>query len=540
MNDFLESIAPEFNGKRFSVAPPKLDAEQRHRRRFARRNERKLYKRTCDLSGQGMISFYHPDSPFTVYSHSAWWSDQWNPLDFGMDIDFNRPFFEQFVELQSKTPRIGMVINTCENSDYAPYSVRSKNLYMCVSCKESEDLKHCYQTHFSKDCIDCSLCWKLELCYECLYCTQLFDATHCIDCENGSSLYFCEECRSCNNCIGCKNLNNKQYHVFNKQVTKEEFEAYKQQLASYSVREQWRQKAEAFFQTIPTRTAHLINCDECSGDHLMSCSNAKHCFDCTDLEDCAYGFTSPGRVKDSQDFDYSPGAELCYDSMSVVDGYMSLWCLHSWENKNCFYCDECFSSKYLFGCIGIRSNEYCILNKQYTEQEYNELAPKLIEHMQHTGEWGEYFPIASAPFAYNETIAQTYYPLTKEEALAAGYQWSEYKDEVPQVDRTIPGMQLPDTTAQIPDDVLNWAITCPTSNRPFRLADSELKFYRNQNIPVPRIHPDERYTARMARSNPRVLYERQCSKCGTALQTTYDPSRPEKLLCEQCYLEEVY
>jgi len=31
--------------------------------------------------------------------------------------------------------------------------------------------------------------------------------------------------------------------------------------------------------------------------------------------------------------------------------------------------------------------KYCILNKQYSKEEYEELVPKIIEHMQKTGEW---------------------------------------------------------------------------------------------------------------------------------------------------------
>jgi len=35
-----------------------------------------------------------------------------------------------------------------------------------------------------------------------------------------------------------------------------------------------------------------------------------------------------------------------------------------------------------------------------------------------TGEWGEFFDITLAPFAYNETVAQELYPLNNQQALA--------------------------------------------------------------------------------------------------------------------------
>jgi hypothetical protein len=58
------------------------------------------------------------------------------------------------------------------------------------------------------------------------------------------------------------------------------------------------------------------------------------------------------------------------------------------------------------------------LNKQYTKEEYNILVPKIIEHMISTGERGEFFPPKYAPFGYNESLANEYFPLRQTEALA--------------------------------------------------------------------------------------------------------------------------
>ena len=52
----------------------------------------------------------------------------------------------------------------------------------------------------------------------------------------------------------------------------------------------------------------------------------------------------------------------------------------------------------------------------------------------------------------------------------------------------------------------------------------ELEFYRQNNIPVPHLHPDERHKQRMALRNPRKLYDRKCDKCSKDMKTTYAPS----------------
>jgi hypothetical protein len=211
----------------------------------------------------------------------------------------------------------------------------------------------------------------------------------------------------------------------------------------------------------------------------------------------------------------------------------------------------------------MKRGEYCILNKQYTKEEYEKLVPKIIEHMRKTsyqspngsgtgqaGEWGEFFPVELSPFAYSETIAQEYFPLSKEEILKRGWRWRDQTDEMPKVSKVIPAEKLPDAIDDIPDDILNWAIipeggdpsagSGPSAKRPFKITKQELDFYRKMRLPIPHFHPDERHHRRMALRNLRKLWKRPCMKCGKTMETTYAPDRPEIVYCEECYLKEVY
>jgi hypothetical protein len=102
--------------------------------------------------------------------------------------------------------------------------------------------------------------------------------------------------------------------------------------------------------------------------------------------------------------------------------------------ENCYYSQHVYACKDCFGCEGLRHKQYCILNKQYTKEEYEQLVPKIIEKMKADGEWGEFFPVANSTFGYNETIAQRFYPMTKEQALARNYTWCEidYQINIPE------------------------------------------------------------------------------------------------------------
>ncbi len=87
-------------------------------------------------------------------------------------------------------------------------------------------------------------------------------------------------------------------------------------------------------------------------------------------------------------------------------------------------------------------------------------------------------------------------PLSKEEATSKWFRWSDYESPFPKADKTIPASKLPDNIAKIPDDILNWAIECEVSKKPFRITAMELEFYRKHDLPIPRRHPDIRYQER--------------------------------------------
>ena len=159
--------------------------------------------------------------------------------------------------------------------------------------------------------------------------------------------------------------------------------------------------------------------------------------------------------------------------------------------------------------------------------------------MRKNGEWGEFFPSSISPFGYNETLTNEYYPLTREEALKQGFKWSEYESPFPRVDKVIPGSKIPERITEIPDDILNWAIECEITKKPFRIIPQELEFYRKHSLPVPRRHPEQRHLDRMSMRNPRKLWERKCDKCKKDIISTFESKRPEKVYCEECYNREV-
>lgn len=76
--EFYDKISPVFSGQKYLIPSPTLCPDERQRRRLAFRNERKLYHRKCDKTGNQIISNYgiHTISP--VYEAFAWFGDEWS------------------------------------------------------------------------------------------------------------------------------------------------------------------------------------------------------------------------------------------------------------------------------------------------------------------------------------------------------------------------------------------------------------------------------------------------------------------------------
>ncbi len=161
--------------------------------------------------------------------------------------------------------------------------------------------------------------------------------------------------------------------------------------------------------------------------------------------------------------------------------------------------------------------------------------------------YGEFFPSEISLFAYNESLAQSYFPLSKEEMQEKGFRFKDREDTLHAI--TLKAQDLPDDIRFVDESILKETIECAVSKRAFRLTPAEFQFYKTMNVPLPRLHPDERHKRRLAKQNPMKLWDRQCmcsqeghdhqGKCSNEFETSYAPERPEIVYCESCYQNEV-
>lgn len=534
----LKELSPEIGGRKMDLPLPTLCPDCRQQRRMAHENQLNLYERKCDFSGASIVSNIHPSSPYVMYRQEDWYTDKWDPLEYGRVFDFSRPFFEQWNELQSAVPRPSLVTGYefDENCDYTNYAGKNKNCYLLFDSDEDRD---CYYSHGLNQCTNCVDCFrtrKSELCYECVDCVRCYSSAFLQDCDNCSDSLFLKNCTGCKNCLMCSNLRNKEFHVDNKPVSEEQFKEFRSKLNSYSAIQSAMRHFEQLKLEYPQKFMHGVQNENVIGDYLVNCKNALYCFDTEDCWGGRYVFQGFMPLKTCMDIMECGDAERLFEcSVCGYGAYNCHFTTHVLGSpSDLLYCGLSNHSKNCFGCVGVRSKQYCILNKQYTKEEYEALVPKIIEHMRETKEWGEFFPVSIAVPAYNETLAQDYFPLTREQALKLGWKWLDDADRRNQY--MGPKIELPDTTDEVADDICKKILTCEESGKQYKIIPQELAFYRQMNLPLPRRAFFQRHKDRMALRNPRKLYDRQCDKCSKAIQTTYAPDRPEKVYCEECYL----
>ena len=502
-------------------------------------------------------------------------------MSYSREYDFSKPFFIQFQELQKKVPRISIFNQQCVNSEYTNQSYENKNCYLCSSIANSEDSAYCANVNEIKQALDSFFVNKSELGYELIDSERCYNSAFIINSDNCIDSMFLYDCKNCQNCIGAVGLRNGQYVFFGEQLSKDKFNKKRQEfiLGGYEILENVKKKFLELIIKFPRKSDRLKKCVNCTGDFLTNSKNVKQGFGAFDLEDCGY-ITRMYACKDVYD-SYGLGeSQLIYETISNQTVYSVKFSNVTSDSRNCDYCDLCFNCENCFACIGLRNKQYCILNKQYTKEEYEKLVPQIIEHMNNMPyidkqgriyKYGEFFPPELSPFSYNETIAQEYFPLTKEQAIEQGYNWKD--PEQRNINITIKSEDLPDHIKDVQDDITNQIIECQHNSQKnntdcneqctqaFKIIQPELQFYRKMNLPLPRLCPNCRHYQRLKQRNPLKLWHRKCQcngiqsenevyqntiahthgekHCENTFETTYAPERPEIVYCEKCYQQEV-
>ncbi|MFA6585885.1 MAG: hypothetical protein WCS86_01865 [Candidatus Paceibacterota bacterium] len=532
--------------KMFNVPPPNFCPTCRRMRRLVHMNFSRLFKRECDAPGHSemMISIFPEECPFPVYDYQYFIGEEFDPFSFGIKYKEGDDPMRVLSSIRKKFPMPSFLNRdpSSVNSDYSNGGRNLKNGYYVMACYDVEDAWYSNMLMKSRNIMDSKVVTDSEFVYEALFSDHLYKSSFIYFSNSCADSMLLFDCRNCMNCFGCVNLRNAKYCVFNEQYSKDEYENFLNTVYPLTLDKilSYQEKFWELVKRLPINGSRNVASSNVFGVNIKNSRNLYDVIDANNSENVRHGDGAMSH-KDSMDFLFS-GGNSSQVYMNINVGSQSSRVKFSVSSKFCTDCEFIFNSKNLnncFMCFGLQNKSYCVLNKQYSEEEYFRIVDEIKTDMLNRGEYGDGLGLEFSAQAYNFSLAQISFPLSDEEILKlGGYIAKEPETNVGNIE-VVKYSDLPKTIQEIPDDILNKAILCVKSGRPFRVASSELEFYRRMNLPLPDTHPLLRIENRLSFVKEGKKYRAVCGKCKKDMETVFDLSENFLIYCEKCYQQEV-
>lgn len=572
----LDKISPKIWDEKFLLPTPDECPVCRQKQRLLFRNENTLYKVKSSVSWKPLISIFSEDLWLNIHSFQEFYD--W--ADFGKDVGINNEQFDENIrKLLYNLPQVALQNGpNMENSEYNNLSWNLKNCYLCYDCGWIEDSLYCWflgpGTANAVDCFDWA---RLQNSYSLIWCGVMNKSFWCSNCDNMSDSYFCSWCSNVSNCIGCHDIKNKEYQIFNREVTKDVFEAFKKKHfdGSYS----WIQSFLELYNKYNKDDAIIPNHSNYQSENVIGwyMVNAKDVFFgwfTYRSSDSRYSYFCDA-ITDSMDVDFCVNnIQLSYNSVTSFNSYNIISCSNISESNNCYYCSSCTACKNCIWCYWLSHSEYYIFNKQYTKEEYEKLAKEILWKLVKENKWWRFLNTSLSLFPYNDAVINNVYPVKSvvdskgnekivnkngfwkvilksdkfisdaildlwwERKLEILYRTKDHEVNIPVWLKVVDVNRFPDNIKDVWDEILDLWIICEESGRIFRITKAELDFYRKYQIPLPKKHFQTRQIEAFQQRPSWELHIRKCDKCGIEMLTIYSESQRPHMYCEECFDKE--
>lgn len=123
-------------------------------------------------------------------------------------------------------------------------------------------------------------------------------------------------------------------------------------------------------------------------DFVIRSKNIYMSFYIVDCDDCYYA-EYINRSRDCLDCSFMTDSELCYECFDCHECFdcrfldSCIRCSESEYLQNCYNCQNCF------GCVGQMNKQFCILNRQFTQEEYFVALNKLKNELKEAKKYGK-------------------------------------------------------------------------------------------------------------------------------------------------------
>ncbi len=355
------------------------------------------------------------------------------------------------------------IISNIENCFLIRCSPNCKNVWYSIVIKNTENVFNCIKVQW----------WEWNI-YSSFSVDESFNIFYSKCIENSSNIWFSYDLVDCHECLFCNDLNNKSYYIYNISYAKDIYLQKKEEILS--------QKAnfQSWFTNLWWHNYKTINSENV--ENVYWWTNVINWRNCIIV-------WNPIWTKN------------IYDTLLTWTLWDYYWCADSGVNSEKIYCsvaivnsNTIFYSQFLegcsfcIGCIWLKNKSFCILNKQYTKEEWYELVDKIFTKMNSDWILWNFFPWSLNPFYFNDTVAYLLdNTFTKEEIIADWYLWrdEEIKVDIPEWTDIINVKDL--DIVNFDESILKKIIVDKNWNY-YKIVKMEYDFLKKHNLPLPEIH----------------------------------------------------
>ena len=428
-------------------------------------------------------------------------------LKSGIDYNSEISFFDNYEKLFLETNIFNVIDHWgAENSDYADMVYNSKNAYLStVIISNCENVLYSISTKDNcTNVLNSIATWSnSENIYFCSGILNSFKVFYSRFINNSNNIWFSTNMIGCQECINCNDLENQKYYINNEKLEKTEYLKQKKEILKN------KSNFEETYSKLDSKWKN-INSTNTTWSSMFSSEN---------VENGYFWYY----VKDSKnvmftwwvDWDNNMYDVFTAGSPTAHDFYWVMWA--NWENLYCcknitissnlFYSYWCDSCSFCIWCIWLKNKNYCILNKQYSKEDFEILSDKIFWKMEENGELWEFFPAKLNPFYFNDTVSWLIWGFKKEEIIKEWFLWRDEKIKVdipdendliyssPQPSPEGEGVKSLDDFEWFDSD-WNWKINPEILKKVikddswnyYRIVKMEYDFLVKHSLPLPRLH----------------------------------------------------
>ncbi len=455
--------------------------------------------RTLNLyKNNWFTSVYPPNiNKVKIYSHKEFDDNRDNLINYWINYDFEKNFFDNFKILSFPINLAPTVLFwECENANFTDQTANVKNCYLsfvvigwCESVFYSFSVKENSINIFNSVMV-WDNCENIYFSNGIIKTFYTFYSKHII---NSANIWFSNNLIWCQECIFCNDLENQSYCINNKKLSKENYFLEKSKILKD------KENFLSYHNNLNVKWKNYGS-NNVNGIFNIQCEN---------VENWANNY----QIKNSRNvmfIGWKDAWENIYDCFTNTPYETDIyWVFSTWfwsniynsyqvaSSSNIFYSCILENCSFCLWCIWLKNKQFCILNKQYSKEEWYELANKIFAQMESDWMLWDFFPWELNPFYFNDTMAYLIDDsFTKEEVEKDWFMWREenIKVDIPEwvdiiYESSLQNYQWYDSNWiwQINPEILKKVIVDKNWNY-YRIIKMEYDFLVKHSLPLPEIH----------------------------------------------------